>query len=608
MNSILAVLKNAHLMMRIVKSMMFLAFSIALCQIAAGNDTDSIHTRLKTPHEKGDGWTSADYDSGMTFYRALADASPMIRLNTVGPSDSGPPLHLVLVSIDEDFEPISVRRKGRAILLVNNAIHPGETDGVDASMAFVRDLIANVDHYREFLENVMIAVIPYYNIGGALNRNSVSRVNQNGPREYGFRGNARNYDLNRDFIKCDTLNARSFVDVFHRLDPDLLIDTHVSNGADYQYVMTTAHSQKDKLGYKLGTYLHDRFESSLFTRMKNLGYPTIPYVNSNGQPPDAGFPQFLDTPRYSTGYAALFQTIGFMTETHMLKPYPQRVAATRAFLQQALELLANQKDAIRRLRLEDRKNYSLQNEVAIAWELVADAPSKLQFHGYESSRISSDVTSGDRLFYDRSKPYVKAIDYFNSYKPRCTVHLPAAYLIPRGWHHVIDLMKLHGVRMKVIENSTPFDAEVYYLEQVSTATKPYEGHYFHDEVKVSIKSEDIVAEPGDVLIPIEQPKARYVVETLEPQATDSFFRWNFFDTVLQQKESFSPYVFEETAARILKNDDELKDRFERRLHDDKEFASNPAEQLSFLYRHSAHYESAHRRYPIVRIKPNPQQR
>ena len=186
MNSVSTVLKIDQLVTQMGNSVKLLAFGIALCQIAAGNDKDPIKTQLRTPHEKGDGWTSADYDSGMTFYRALADVSPMVRLDAVGPSDSGPPLHLVLISIDEDFEPISVREKGRAILLVNNAIHPGETDGVDASMAFVRDLVANVDHHREFLENVMIAVIPYYNIGGALNRNKVSRVNQNGPKRIRF--------------------------------------------------------------------------------------------------------------------------------------------------------------------------------------------------------------------------------------------------------------------------------------------------------------------------------------------------------------------------------------------------------------------------------------
>ena len=91
--------------------------------------------------------------------------------------------------------------------------------------------------------------------------------------------------------------------------------------------------------------MHEVFEPQLFEAMKANGYPTIPYVNSGGEPPDNGFAQFLETPRYSTGYTGLFQTIRYMTETHMLKPYPERVRATRVFLDEALKLLAVQGNA-----------------------------------------------------------------------------------------------------------------------------------------------------------------------------------------------------------------------------------------------------------------------
>ena len=585
----------------LVAIMGMLLFRGALC-----DDKFLTNTRFETPFEQSDGWESASYEEGIEFYRALASASPRLRLDAVGRSDSGPPIHLVLISEDRDFDTTSVRAKGRAIMLINNGIHPGEPDGIDASMAFVRDMVLDEEKYRPFLTNVMVAVIPFYNIGGAMNRNGVTRVNQNGPRAYGFRGNARNYDLNRDFIKCDTMNARSFAQIFHRLDPELLIDTHVSNGADYQYVMTTAHSQKDKLGLKLGIYLERTFESLLFDRMRKSGFATVPYVNALGEPPDRGFSQFLDTPRYSTGFAALFQTIGFMTETHMLKPYPQRVAATRAFLQQSLELLSEQKEAIQRIRREDRKAYPQQKRVAIAWEVDKERPSKMLFEGYQATYVSSNVTSGDRLMYDRAQPYKKEIDYFNNYQPSRTVTLPKAYLIPRGWHGAIDLLKLQGINMHVARQRATVRAEVYHLNDISTRTDPFEGHFFHDAVSVAATIEKLVVHPGDVLIPVDQDKARYVVETLEPEASDSFFRWNFFDTVLQRKEHFSSYVFEETAARVLTEDAELKARFEKRKQEDAEFASDRRAQLSFLYRHSRHYESAHRRYPIARLLELPQ--
>ena len=557
--------------------------------------------RFATPFEQSDGWETVKYQAAIRFYQDLSSKSPRVTISERGSTDSGLPLHLVLIADGEPVDLRKIRTDERSVLLINNAIHPGESDGVDASMAFARDLALNEREASHVLSDVIVAIIPVYNIGGALNRNKGTRANQNGPREYGFRGNGRNYDLNRDFIKCDTRNARSFTQIFQMLDPDLLIDTHVSNGADYQHVMTTSQSQKDKLGLHLGTYLEEVFEPKLFDRMKRSGFPTIPYVNSGGRPPEQGFSQFLETPRYSTGYAALFQTMGFMTETHMLKPYPQRVKATQEFLRQAVELLATESKVIQEIKQKDRQAYPRQPQAAIAWEVDQNMPSRLEFHGYHAEYIDSEITPGKRLFYDRDKPFVRNIPYFNHYRVSRSVSLPAGYLIPREWHSVIELMQLNLVEMQVVEQVMQCKAEVYQIDEVETRSTPYEGHYFHDKVKLSVKVQDIRARPGDMIITIDQDRARYVVETLEPAAMDSLFRWNRFDTILQQKEHFSPYVFETSAHEMLNSDPKLKQDLTKQIEQDAQFATDRNAQLEFLYRRSIHYEKSHRRYPVVRL-------
>ena len=562
-------------------------------------------TRFVTPFEQGDGWDTADYKTAIKYYKDLASASERVTITEMGKTDSGFPLHLVLIDSVGSLAPKDVVVDSRSVILINNAIHPGESDGVDASMALARDLAMDVDRYGQFLEKVIVAIIPVYNIGGALNRNTGTRANQNGPREYGFRGNARNYDLNRDFVKCDTRNAQSFAEIFHLLDPDLFIDTHVSNGADYQHVMTTSHSQKDKLGYGIGEYLQKTFEPKLFGRMSESGFPTVPYVNSGGRPPEQGFSQFLETPRYSTGFTALFQTMGFMTETHMLKPYPQRVEATRVFLDHSIELLALEGERIQQIRRDDREAYHRQETAPIAWRVDRENPSRLEFHGFESSYRDSTVTTGKRLFYDREKPFVRNIPYFDHYVASEEITLPAGYLIPRQWQGVIDLMRLNRVELQIVDQKQTVEAETYRIGSVKSRSTPYEGHYFHDTVSLEVVPGDVVVSPGDVIIPIHQDHARYVVETLEPAAMDSLFRWNRFDTILQRKEYFSPYVFEETAKRMLEENERLREEFEQKKKDDAEFAEDRYSQLQFLYERSNHYEASHLRYPIARLKTLP---
>ena len=224
-----------------------LVFAFFSCQ----NSTEKEATDFTTLFEKSNGTETPEYKDIIAYYKDLAETFTDISLLTFGETDSGEPLHLVVYNQDENYTTSEIRKGPKNRILINNGIHPGESDGIDASMMLLRDIVQN-DSLKEKYKNSIITIIPVYNIGGSLDRNSHTRANQNGPKEYGFRGNARNYDLNRDFIKQDTKNAAAFAQIFHAVNPDVFIDTHVSNGADYQYAITHLFTQHNKLGGSLG--------------------------------------------------------------------------------------------------------------------------------------------------------------------------------------------------------------------------------------------------------------------------------------------------------------------------------------------------------------------
>lgn len=310
----------------------------------------SASAQLKTRYELSEYTETATYAEAMAFYQSLADQYDAVTIREHGPTDIGLPLHVVLINTGDEKTPEEVQQSGKALWLINNAIHPGEPDGVSASQMFARNLVENKKKYKKVLDKVVVAIIPFYNIGGVLNRNSTTRVNQNGPEEYGFRGNARHYDLNRDFIKSDTRNAQSFMEIFQLYDPDLLLDTHTSNGADYQHVMTILNTQQDKMGGKLGEFIEEELIPYSFEGMEKRDFYPVPYVNSWGQTPDNGWTQFLDWPRYSTGYATLFHTIGHMSETHMLKSFERRVKSTYVLMEAMLDFLDEKGEDLVKLR------------------------------------------------------------------------------------------------------------------------------------------------------------------------------------------------------------------------------------------------------------------
>ncbi|OYQ31977.1 hypothetical protein CHU92_15160 [Flavobacterium cyanobacteriorum] len=549
-----------------------------------------------TPYEKGNGNQTATYAETIAFFKLLDKDFESISMLEMDPTDSGMPLHIVIFNPEKvfDFEKI---HQNKAVLLLNNGIHPGEPDGIDATMMLYRDLATGI---VKVPANTVIVNIPIYNIGGALNRNSYSRANQNGPESYGFRGNSRNYDLNRDFLKSDTKNARSFARIFHKVQPDVFIDNHVSNGADYQYTFTYIATHHQKLGDKLGAYWKDEMLPQILANLKKKKIESVPYVNIHDEKPDGGFEQFMDYPRYSTGYAAMFNVPGSMPETHMLKEYSQRVKVTYEYMLSSIEYIDKNHSRIKQLRQENLQQYKPGLKYTLQWELDKTKVTQLPFLGYEGGYKPSKVSGKPRLYYDRNKPFSKNVTYYQEYKPTLEVIIPEAYVIPQQWWNAIELLKLNNIIMEQLQEDKVLEVESYRIADYKTSKFPYEGHYPHNSTQVAAKTQTVQFRKGDYIISTKQPGVKYLLETLEPQAVDSYFNWNFFDAILQQKEYFSAYVFEDTAAKLLKEDATLKAAFEKKKQEDKGFAEDGDAQLDWIYRNSVYYEKTHMEYPVYR--------
>ncbi|MEO5891044.1 MAG: M14 family metallopeptidase [Ferruginibacter sp.] len=548
--------------------------------------------------ERSNGKETATYFEAIDWYKDLDKKSPLVLVKEMGATDAGYPLHFVLVSSDAKFDIAKWHREKKVVILINNGIHPGEPDGIDASMMLVRDIVTKK---ITLPANVVLAFIPVYNIGGSLNRGSFSRVNQNGPLEYGFRGNSQNLDLNRDFTKCDSREAKSFAEIFHLLDPDILVDNHVSDGADYQHTMTLISTQYDKLGKGLGSWVKQVFDPALYKNMAKRGWIMSPYVNFETASPTKGMEMFYDPPRYSSGYAALFQTISYIPETHMLKPYKDRVLSTYALMQAMAEQAGIYADALLTQRSNARTAVTKDDLFPLSWQVDSTKYSKVSFMGYDQAFKTSGATGLQTMYYDHNKPFTKDVKLFDVFNPANAIKKPTAYIIPQGWHDVIDRLKMNGVKLRPFLHDTLLEVEAYHIDDYKSYPRPYEKHHKNSGVKVSITTQQIKFLRGDVYIPMDQVTNRYIAEMLEPTGDDSFFAWNFFDAILQQKEGYSDYRWEDVAADVLKNNSVLQKMLTDKKEADPTFAADAAAQLAFIYKNSPYYEPAHLRYPVYRF-------
>ena len=557
---------------------------------------------LKTPYELGNQNQTTTWSDCVAWYEELARRYPsVLRFGVIGTSDAGVPIHAGVVSSDGVFSREAIKQSGRPVFFNNNGIHPGEPEGVDGCMALVRDFCTQPSRLAALGETVFI-FIPLYNVDGSLNRANTSRVNQDGPEQFGFRGNSRHLDLNRDFVKCDTLTAQVFNKFFTSWDPDVMVDTHTSNGADYSYTMTLIHTQPDKLGAELGGFLRDTMLPAMYEQMEARGWPTCPYVNPIKDSPDHGIADFLETARFSTGYAALHHTIGFMPETHMLKPFKDRYESMRALVETALDFTVKHAAQIQSLRRAAKEAGRSRAEWPIHWTMDEENTGTFRFKGYEAGYKPSVLGDYSRLYYDRSKPWERDITWYNRFNADVTVPAPKAYLIPQAWREAIERLQLNGVKMERVAEDRMEEVGYYHIVSVASRPNAYEGHMFHDDVQLEKRRGQVLLRAGDYIVPLDQDKARYIVETLEPLAHDSFFRWGFFNSVLEKKEAYSDYVFEDEAERLLNEEPELAAKFAAWKTANASLLSNQEAVLDFIFANCARYrEPEWRRYPVFML-------
>jgi len=378
----------------------------------------------------------------------------------------------------------------------------------------------------------------------------------------------------------------------------------VSNGADYQYTLTHLFTQHNKLGEASGDFLYNTIQPELEKRLLERELDITPYVNVYGRSPETGFTQFMDHPRYSTGYTALWNTMGMMVETHMLKPYKDRVTGTKAIMEEMIQIGSSNLDAIKKARKESFDHYASASHYALNHITDRTKADTLNFKGYEAVNNVSDLTGKPLLTYDRSQPFTKKVLYRNHFTPVDSVAIPDYYIIPKGWWRVEDLLRRNNIKIEYLSQDTTLVVNRYRIKNYKSSTSAYEGHFPYQNIELSSEDVELRFRESDIIVSTQQPGIRYLLETLEPLGQDSFFKWNFFDTILQQKEGFSSYVFEQTAKELLQENPKLAEEFLLKKKTDATFNASNYAQLEWLHKRSQNYEKAHLNYPIYRLFNN----
>ncbi len=544
-----------------------------------------------------------DYAHTLAFSKDLAEASPLLHYTTFGVSPQQRELPLLILDKDGHFTASQVHGAGKTVLLIQAGIHPGESSGKDAGLTFLRDIVIH-GKYQEFLEHVTILFIPIFNVDGHERFGPYNRINQNGPLEMGWRTNARNLNLNRDYLKNDTREMQDFVQLWNLWQPDFYIDTHATNGGDYQYPMTYILETFGNMDQALTQWSSQVFVPFWEAAMQEAGHPVFPYVSyRQWHDPQSGLVSRPSSPALSNGYAAVRNRPGLLLETHMLKPYHVRVQATYLTFRHTLELLHREHATLKRLVRQADQQVATPGFRTQPFALsfnVTDDSVMVDFLGVEYIQKKSEVSGGQWFIYESDQPKTYQIPYFKQMEPGISVMLPEAYIIPGQWQDVIRRLALHGIQMQILPEPASMEVEMYRFKEVRLAASVNEGRQTA-RFKVEPFTETRAFPAGSALITMNQPTARLIAHALEPQAPSSLAYWGEFNAVFQRTEYFESYAMEAISREMLANDPELKQRFEQKKQSDPDFAANPRGILEWFYVQTPYVDQQHNIYPVGRI-------
>ena len=525
----------------------------------------------------------------MAYFQKLADYSPMVNLSTFGQSAQGRDLVAVVLDKDGLQDPEKIRKKGRAIILVESCIHSGEPDGKDATMIFIRDMIVEGKDI-ELLDNVSFLFIPILNIDGHEDFRATNRINQNGPAELGTRNTAQQLNLNRDFLKADAPEMRAWLKLYNEWMPELFIDVHVTNGADFQYVTTYAiENHGTMMEEGLRQWTTDVFEKQLNEQMTEVGFPMFLYASfRNSNAPEQGIFINIYDPRYSEAYAAARNRIGLLLENHIYKPYKQRVMCTIEAIRASARIIGQNKaelfDVVERADKAVSSPEYRRKPMDLTYRAVNRDSVWIDYLAWERETVKSDLSGADWTRHNYDKPITVKAPLITSYDATSSVQLPEAYIFMPQWTDVIELFDLHDIKYTRLTEPKKIEVETYRYNGATFSTRQSEGRIPVVKTDYTTQTETLEYPAGSILIDLNQPSGRIAAWLLEPSAPGSLVYWGFFNQVLQPTNEFWIRLgyMEEKGRELLAKDSALKAEFDERMKDPA-FAGDSNAILNFFY-------------------------
>lgn len=511
--------------------------------LAAESGKWKIDSQLRTVAEQSGYRATASSAFVVEFVKAVSRESDYVDDLTFGATFEGRPMIAAAVARPPLPAEDALRGDKRLIVLINANIHSGECCGKEATLRMLRELARRPNPH--WLDRLILLIVPNFNADGNDRVAKDNRPGQVGPIDgMGVRSNAQNYDLNRDYMKLESPEARGLVGLMNRYEPHCFIDLHTTNGSWHRYQLTYDVVHNPAADPLLHEFMRRKMMPAVKEALRMRGVNTFYYGNFNSD--NSRWSTADHKPRFGLDYVSLRGRISILSEAYSYIPFQDRIDATYAFVTECLNYLAHQADTVRLTLAEVRENTvrkgadpDPQDRTPIRARATPFA-AKVIVQGFNPPRrprIRRDEVAAGVAPEPPGLPKDFAVDFYGQFKPSLEVSRPFAYLIPPRLRRVIQQLRYHGIGIEWLTSPTELEVEIYRSERISRAAREFQQHRLVT-VDAGKRTESRLIAEGTAVVRTAQPLGNLLVYLLEPQSDDGLVTWNFLDDELAEGKDF----------------------------------------------------------------------
>jgi len=485
----------------------------------------------------------------LEFIAELQSLSPLIRVEELCRTAEGKLLPLIVIGNPLPASPADLNYDDRTVVYFQANIHAGEVEGKEAALMLARDLV--LGKTRNYLDRLVILIVPNFNPDGNDRISTANRRNQDGPEQgVGIRYNGQNLDLNRDGLKQESPEVQGLVrNVLNRWDPILFFYSHTHNGSYHQEPVTWVWGLNPNGDIALLEYTADVMMPAINRHMMDE-YGTMCTLHGDfldSTDPGRGWVPLGPQPRYLSNYVGLRNRFSVLNENYPYAPYEVRVRGCYDLYLTFLDYFHDHRDELVGLvrdadRLTIQRGLEPRDDDTFIVSYNREAiPERLTIEGYEM-----EVTEGSggrrRGRPTEVKQTYTDVPYFGLYTPDRTIPFPAGYLITVQDMTVIGKLLDHGITVERLTAPVTLAVESYLVNGLQAAARLNQGHYTNT-VEGEYRTGEVEFPTGTYFVTAAQPLAPVAAYLLEAESDDGFLYWNFFDRYLASQWGGGPRIY-----------------------------------------------------------------